>query len=37
MGSVITLNKSVGVKIIQDLIDRQAKLADTSVTYKTAK
>lgn len=34
MGSVITLTKSVSKKLTQDHVNKQSKLADTSVTYK---
>lgn len=34
MGSVITLTKSVSKKLTQDNVNKQSKLADTSVTYK---
>lgn len=34
MGSVITLTKSVTKKLTQDHVNKQSKLADTSVTYK---
>lgn len=34
MGSVITLTKSVSKKLTQGHVNKQSKLADTSVTYK---